>query len=248
MSEWFENDSFWHDMYPHMFSETRLAMAGDEVKNIFALTEFQGGKVLDLCCGPGRHSVELAKRGCKVTAVDRTPFLLEKAREKARAEGVDVEWIQEDMRRFKRPKQYDLAISMLTSLGYFDDPQEDVLVLRNLYESLKPGGLCVMDMMGREILARDFHPTVSDKNADGSILVQRREVQDGWGRLYNERILIKGDKAFTFSFHQRIFSGQELKEHMQSVGFQQVKLYGNLEGDQYDTQATRLVAIGRKPE
>ena len=248
MSEWFENDDFWYDMYPHMFSETRLAMAVDEVKNIFALTGFQGGQVLDLCCGPGRHSVEFAKRACQVTAVDRTPFLLKKAREKARLENVEVEWIQEDMRRFKRPETYDLAVSMLTSLGYFDDPQEDVLVLTNLFESLKPGGLCVMDMMGREILARNFHPTVSDKNADGSILVQRRQVQEGWGRLHNERILVKGDKAFTFSFHQRIFSGQELKEHMQRVGFQNVTLYGNLEGDEYDTEATRLVAVGRRPD
>jgi ubiquinone/menaquinone biosynthesis C-methylase UbiE len=248
MSEWFENDSFWHDMYPHMFSETRLAMAVAEIEGIYALTNFRGGRVLDLCCGPGRHSVELAKRGCQVTGVDRTPFLLEKAREKACADGVDVEWVEEDMRCFKRPEQYELAISMLTSLGYFDDPQEDILVLTNLYESLKAGGLCVMDMMGREILARDFHPTVSDKNADGSILVQRREVRDGWGRLHNERILIKGGRAFTFSFHQRIFSGQELKEHMQRVGFQQVKLYGDLQGGEYDTKATRLVAVGRKPE
>ncbi|PID56254.1 methyltransferase type 11 [candidate division KSB3 bacterium] len=246
MAEWFEDENFWHVMYPHMFSEARLAMAVDEVRNIFRLIGFHGGNVLDLCCGPGRHSVEFARRGCKVTAVDRTPFLLEKAREKARAVGVEVEWIQEDMRRFRRPGQYDLAVSMLTSLGYFDDPREDVLVLTHLYESLKPGGFCVMDMMGREILARDFHPTVSDKNDDGSILVQRREVRDGWARLHNERILIKGDKALTFSFHQRIFAGQELKEQMQCAGFQDVTLYGDLEGADYGIQATRLVAVGRK--
>ena len=82
MSEWFANDTFWKDMYPHMFSETRLAMAEDEVRDLCALTEFHQGTVLDLCCGPGRHSIALAQKGCRVTGVDRTPFLLQKAREK----------------------------------------------------------------------------------------------------------------------------------------------------------------------
>ena len=112
------------------------------------------------------------------------------------------------MRAFRRPDSYDLALNMLTSLGYFDDPREDVQVLTNLYQSLRTGGVCVLDMMGREILARNFHPTVSEKQADGSILVQRREVREGWGRLFNERILIKDGKAFTFTFHQRIYSAR----------------------------------------
>ncbi len=246
MTEWFENDTFWQEMYPHMFSEARLSMAGGEVDKVFALTGFQKGNVLDLCCGPGRHSVAFAKKGCQVTGVDRTPYLLKKAREKAQAERVEIEWVQEDMRRFQRPETYDLAVNMLTSLGYFDDQQEDVLVLTNLYQSLKPGGICVLDMMGREVLARDFHPTVSEKHDDGSILVQRREEVDEWGRLRNERILIQGENAWSFHFQQRIYSGLELKEHMLQVGFAPVKLFGNLNGEEYGPTATRLVAVGWK--
>ena len=246
MSEWFENDTFWSEMYPYMFSEARLAMAKDEVRNILALTGFQGGDVLDLCCGPGRHSVIFAQKGCQVTGVDRTPFLLKKAKEKAKAEGVEIEWLQKDMRYFKRPGTYDLALNMLTSLGYFDDQREDIVVLTNLYESLKPGGICVLDMMGREVLAKNFHPTVSEKYPDGNVLIQRRTIFDEWGRLHNERILVKGSKAFTFSFHQRIYSGQELKEHMLQVGFSTVKLFGSLDGDEYGPDATRLVAVAWK--
>ncbi|PIE35818.1 methyltransferase type 11 [candidate division KSB3 bacterium] len=246
MADWFEDDGFWTKMYPYMFSEERLETTQHEVDGIFTLTGFQTGQVLDLCCGPGRHSILFAQKGCQVTGVDRTPFLLKKAREKAEEEGVAVEWVEEDMRRFSRPETYDLTLSMLTSLGYFDDPQEDMLVLKNLYHSLKPGGICVLDMMGREILARNFHDTVSEKHADGSILVQRREILDGWGTLRNERILIENGTALTYSFEQRIYSGQELRESLSRVGFHNITLYGNLKGDPYDHRASRLVAIGWK--
>jgi 2-polyprenyl-3-methyl-5-hydroxy-6-metoxy-1,4-benzoquinol methylase len=73
--EWFENDDFWRTFYPFMFADERFAATPDEVDRILALTQCSGGNVLDLCCGPGRHSVELARRGFQVTGVDRSPFL-----------------------------------------------------------------------------------------------------------------------------------------------------------------------------
>ena len=76
MSEWFEDAAFWETFYPIMFPEERYEAAAEEVDNIVALTGVQEGRVLDLCCGPGRHTVELAKRGFQVTGVDRTPFRL----------------------------------------------------------------------------------------------------------------------------------------------------------------------------
>jgi len=246
MPEWFENEVFWEEMFPHMFSEERLSMAEKEIDKIFALIEFEGQTVLDFCCGPGRHSVVIAKKGIQVTGVDKTPFLLKKAKEKAYAEHVEVEWILEDMRNFVRPNTYNLVLSMLTSLGYFDDKQEDIVVLENMYQSLKSGGICVLDMMGREVLVRDFHPTVSEKHPDGSILVQRREIFDEWSRLRNERILIQDGKAWLFTFHQTIYSGQELKDRLLQVGFAKVKLFGNLDGDEYGPNASRLVAVAWK--
>jgi SAM-dependent methyltransferase len=101
--EWFENDDFWRDFYPFMFSDERFAATPDEVSRILALTQCSGGDVLDLCCGPGRHSVELAQRGFKVTGVDRSPFLLEKARDHAAKSGAAVEWVNQDMRELFAP-------------------------------------------------------------------------------------------------------------------------------------------------
>lgn len=138
--EWFDDDSFWRELYPVMFSERRIAEADEQVAKALALTKPTGKSVLDLCCGPGRCSVSLAKRGFSVTGVDRTNYLLEKARARARAAHVKIEWVQEDMRDFVRPGSFALALSMFTSFGYFDDKREDMIVLENVYASLKPEG------------------------------------------------------------------------------------------------------------
>src|SRR5215813_12444286 len=101
--EWFEDDAFWRELYPYMFPAERFAIAPEQVVQILALTGFSGRTVLDLCCGPGRHAVEFALHNFQVTGVDRTSFLLDRARERAAEAEVDVEWIEADMRQFIRP-------------------------------------------------------------------------------------------------------------------------------------------------
>ena len=246
MAEWFDNETFWMEMYPYLFTEQRFAAAEEQIDKIFELVGFQGKTVLDLCCGPGRHSISLAKRGIQVTGVDRTAFFLEKAKEKAQAEKVSVEWVLEDMRNFIRQNAYDLVLNMFTSFGYFDDKQEDLKVLQHIHQSLKSGGACVLEMMGKEILARIFQPTGSDELPDGSILVQRREIFDDWSRIRNEWILLKEGKATSFKFHHTLYSGQELKDRFIQAGFSKVKLFGNLEGMEYGPGASRLIAVGWK--
>jgi 2-polyprenyl-3-methyl-5-hydroxy-6-metoxy-1,4-benzoquinol methylase len=140
MSEWFEDESFWIETYPFIFPESRIEATEEEIDKILQLVECPGKSVLDLCCGPGRCSVALAKRGFTVTGVDRTAFLLEKAKARAKAEAVDIEWIQQDMREFVRPEGFDLVLSMFSSFGYFDDKTEDIRVLRNIFTSLKQEG------------------------------------------------------------------------------------------------------------
>src|SRR5260370_1208944 len=98
--EWFDDDSFWRELYPFLFPKERIADADEQIAKALALTKPTGKSVLDLCCGPGRCSMALAKRGFSVTGVDRTKYLLDKARARATAEGVKIEWVQKDMRDF----------------------------------------------------------------------------------------------------------------------------------------------------
>jgi len=244
--EWFEDESLWIATYPFTFSEQRFAMAEEEVNKIIALVDFQGTSVLDLCCGPGRHAVVLAKRGCSVTGVDKSKFLLQKAEERVKVEGVRVEFVQEDMRNFSRSAAYDLVLNFFTSFGYFNDQEDDIKVLRNIYASLKPAGVCLLEMISKEWLAKNLLATTSMEAPDGSLRIERHEVFDDWSRIRNEWILIKEGRTKVFKFHHTIYSGQELKDRLHQVGFKRVKLFGDLDGNEYGVNARRLVAAAWK--
>ncbi len=245
-SEWFDDDTFWKELYPFMFSEQRFEAAPGEIEQVVALTKPQGNRVLDLCCGPGRSSIALAQAGFSVTGVDRTSFLLKTARSRAQDAGVSIEWVQMDMRDFIREGAFDLAVSMFTSFGYFDDKSEDLLVLEHMHRSLKPGGVLLIDVMGKERLARILQPTTSNVLEDGTKLIQIHEIFDDWTRIKNEWLLIKEGKAASFTFHHTIYSGQELRDRMEQAGFIDIKLYGSLDGDPYGADALRLIAVGKK--
>ena len=245
--EWFDDDSFWRELYPFMFPEKRVADADEQVAKALALTKPPGKSVLDLCCGPGRCSIALAKKGFRVTGVDKTTYLLNKARAKAKAARVNIEWVREDMRDFVRPASFALVLSMFTSFGYFDDRQDDMTVLQNMFTSLQPGGACLIEVLGKERLAKILQPTISTVLPGGTLMVERHEIFDDWTRVRNEWLLIRGGRTKSFNFHHTIYSGQELRDRMERVGFVAVKLHGNLDGDAYGPNAERLVTIGHKP-
>jgi len=244
--EWFQDEEFWRELYPYMFPPERFRAAPEQVDQVLALTGCNGGRVLDLCCGPGRHSVEFARRGLEVTGVDASPFLLDHARELASEAGVSVEWVQEDMRRFCRSATFDLACSIFTSFGYFADDEDDRRVLQNVRGSLRDGGVFVMELIGKEWLARNWKDSIVTDFPDGCLLLQCPQVQADWRRIKNDWVLVKDGSSRRFSFEHTIYSGQELKDRLAACGFQDVHLYGSLEGPCYGLDARRLVAVARK--
>lgn len=244
--DWFEDETFWRDFYAAMFPPERFAIADEQTDRILALTQFTGRNVLDLCCGPGRHSISFAQRGYSVTGVDRSKFLLERARERAHAANVEVEWVEQDIRRFERRAGFDLACNMFTSFGYFEEESDNLRVLENVCLSLVSGGAFVVDVMGKEKLARTWQPAVCRKLEDGSLIVQRPEVRADWTRIRSEWILIKDGQSKSFHFEHSIYSGRELKELLMEAGFAKVTLYGDLEGTPYGLDSDRLVAVACK--
>lgn len=246
MGEWFEDESFWIETYHHIFPEERFRTAGEQIEQALVLAGLEVEHVLDLCCGPGRHSIALARRGINVTAVDRTKYLLDKAIEAAQDKNLQIEFVLEDMRSFVRPNGFDMALNIFTSFGYFGDKSEDLKVLRNVYESLRPGGVFLIEITGKEPLARSFQATTSQEAADGSLLVLRHEILEDWTRASEEWTLIRGGRVKTFKFQHTIYSGQELKDLLTEACFAEVKLYGGLNGCEYGVDAARLVALARK--
>ncbi len=103
-----------------------------------------------------------------------------------------------------------------------------------------------MEMMGKERLARIFQPTSSCQLEDGTIMVERREVFDDWTRIRNEWIVIKDNQVTTFRLHHTLYSGEELRTLLAEAGFTDIRLFGDLDGNPYGTEATRLVAVAIK--
>jgi SAM-dependent methyltransferase len=245
---WHEDDSLWETWGPLMFTPQKIADAVEEVTRIIKLLDIQqGSSILDLGCGIGRHSLELARRGYQVTGVDRTKGYLDKARKQAEEEGLNIEFVQGDMRLFSRPDAFDRAISMLTSFSYFEDPQEDKRVVENVYKSLKVGGGFIIHMHGKETLAKIF--TERDWNEykdDGVIVLYERKVSKNWSWMENRWIMLKGRERIEHKLSHRLYAGSEIAALLHDCGFSRVDVYGDLEGNPYDHTARMLVVVGYK--
>ncbi len=244
---WYDNDAFWRQMKDVMFNPARLQNTPLEVDNILALTGVTlPADVLDLCCGVGRHTLEFSRRGGRVVGVDRTAVYLDEARSRARRDNLDIEIIQLDMREFCRPMSFDLVVNLFTSFGYFENPQDDVRVLENVYASLRPGGWFVLEMVGKEILARIFSARDWDVLEDGTLFLQERTVARDWSWMENRWILVKNGAQREHAFSHRLYAATEFKSLLERVGFADVRIFGNLAGAPYNQKAERLISVARK--
>lgn len=244
--DWFDNAAFWELFYNWMFSPETFEEAKEQVNDIVKLTRITSGNVLDLCCGPGRHSIPLKKKGFEVTAVDLHQFLLDKAKAYSVNENLEIDFTQGDMRKFVRADFYDLVINMYSSFGYFQNPNEDFYVLDNVYHSLRKGGKFIVDVRGKEIHAMQNLEIRFHELPNGDIIIDRSKVRDGWTSIDMNWIYIKGKKTYSFELNYNLYSGAELRTLMNKVGFNNVRLYGNLKGIPYNQNAKRLIAVGEK--
>ena len=104
------------------------------------------------------------------------------------------------MRNFVRPASFDLALSLFTSFGYFEDEQDDLRVLRNIHQSLKENGVLIIEVLGKERLARVWKDTMCNELADGSLIFQRPQIRDDWTRIRSEWTLVKDGTRANFHF------------------------------------------------
>lgn len=243
---WYERDDFWATMKRKLFAAEQRREAPKETGQIISLLKITpGARILDLCCGTGRHSLELSKRGYNVTAVDRTAHYLEEASGNAEKKKLRIEFVRSDMRVFRRKAYFDAAINMYTSFGYFKDIREDKQVLRNVYFSLKKGGKLLIEIMGREILKRIFpgHFFVED---NGIFFLEERKVDPGWNWMKNRWIMLKNNKPREYVITHRIYSAPRLSSLFREAGFREIRTYGSLNGAPYGVKARRLVVVGEK--
>jgi SAM-dependent methyltransferase len=242
---WYEREDLWEALRPVLFSAEQIESAREQVDQVISLMDMQPGlSICDLCCGVGRHSLELARRGFRVTGVDRTELYLQEAKAAA-GEGLDIEFVKEDMRNFRRPDSFDVVLSLFTSFGYFEEASDNEQVLANVYASLKGNGKLLLEMMGKEVLARIFRPR--DWREEGGVTVlEEREVAEHWSRVENRWILLSDAKRREYGFSHWLYSAAELCDMLKRCGFCGFEVYGNLSGSPYDHKAERLVVLARR--
>jgi SAM-dependent methyltransferase len=242
--EWFLNERLWERTFDFMFPTSRFEKSAEEVAQILELVGHPVATALDVCCGPGRISVALAERGVRVTGVDASAFLLDKAKARADAADVAVEWVHRDVRTFERAGSFDLALNVFTSFGYFEDPEENLGLLRSVRRSLAPGGSLVMEVISKERLAHIWRDSNVDALPDGRLLAQRRRLTEGWARVDNEWLVLEDGRYESFSFTHHLYSGQELRRLLLDAGFGTALLYGGFDGTPFDGPH-RIVAVAR---
>jgi hypothetical protein len=139
-----------------------------------------------------------------------------------------------------------VALNLWPSFGCFAKKGDDLRVLQNIHRSRKSRGVLVMELLGKEQLARGFQHTTVEIGPDDTLLVQRHEIFDDWTRIRNTWSLIESNRVRRFKFQHTVYSGQELKDLFLRAGFASVQLFGTLNGDPYGSDARRLVAVARK--
>ena len=150
-----------------------------------ALALEPGARVLDLGCGTGRHSIGLALEGFQVTGLDLSPALLERARSTASARGVEVTWLERDMRDLEDLGPFDACVSLYTAFGFLGDA-EDQEVLRQVKAALRPGGAFLLDLTNFLGYLRRFPPEVWRED-DRAVLCERNSYDAATGVLVTRR-------------------------------------------------------------
>lgn len=248
---WFSDRDLWAEFEDVIFGATRMARAGLDVDGVERLAGIKPGTaVLDVCCGPGRHSLELSRRGYLVTGVDLNPGYLQRATAAAQAEELDIEFVHSDALEFVRPAAFDAAINMYSSFGYFDTIGDDLRLLQNIHTSLRPGGALLIETMGKETVAR----TVKDRSwfrlggedSDDIVFVENNVI-GAWERVELAWTLVRGDgRRSTASLNIRLYSAVEMGSLLREAGFSSVSVYGDMQGRRYSVDASLLVAVARR--
>jgi SAM-dependent methyltransferase len=201
--------------------------------------------LLDLYCGYGRHTIELAKRGFRVTGVDANQAFLDIATQKAQEEQVSVIFSLHDMRELDYVNNFDAVINMFAAFGYFSD-EENAGVLQRVAKALRPGGLFLIDLLNREWMVRNNLNRYWRHPSGDYVLSYKVELQHGIVTM--KRVLINQvtDTKTQYEFVLRAYSLPEMEFLLEKNNLKIKATYGGFDSRAYDADAPRMIILARK--
>lgn len=200
-----------------------------------------GRWALDVPCGNGRHAVELAWRGIRMTGVDLATGFLDEARRSA----PEVEWVQTDMRALPWTDRFDGAYCWGNSFGYFDHAS-CLEFLAAIARALKPGGRFLLDT---GLVAESLLPQLQSerKLQIGDIGFASRNVYDPVdGRLDITYTFTRGEEQEVKATHQWVHSAAELNRMLRQSDLEPLRAFGGIDEREYELGSPRLILLARR--
>lgn len=232
-------NDWWKSIFNSLYLKTDSDVVENE-KNTVAEVDFlieqtgvkPSAHILDLCCGQGRHAIELVKRGYRfVYGIDRSRFLIRLARKRAQELALNIRFSEGDARKIRLMSQsLDCIYLMGNSFGYFEKKEDDLAVLRECDRALQSQGKILLDIADGEWM-REHLDRRSWEWIDQKLLVCReRTLSSDATKLISREVIIDAEKGVvTDQFYaERLYDYAELKDLLEEVGFVNVTRHQNV--------------------
>ena len=209
----------------------------------------EGGEILDVACGYGRHSIELAQRGLKITGIDLSLPLLIRAADESQRRALSVNFVHADMREMSFDNQFDGACCMMTSFGYFDE-ETNLKVAQGIFKALKPGGRLLIDAINRDYVVADL-PTRVWWEGDGCVVLEEVDFSFNTSRISVRRSVVFQDgRQIEQDISIRAYSLHELGRLFRQAGFRVTEVSGSLatRGHFFGATSRNLLVLCEKPK
>jgi len=245
------------DWWRTLFNSIYLKTDGDVVENdrntirdvdllIRAAGLEPNDRILDLCCGQGRHCLELARRGFKqITGFDRSRYLIRLARKRAKTEGLSVSLHEGDARRFRFPEESFHCVALMgNSFGYFDREEDDLAVLLGAQRVLRAGGLLAMDLADGEWLRTNFEKRSWEWIDQNHFVCRERSLASDNVRLVSREVVVHAEKGVIADqfYAERLYTRSEITQMLERVGFLAVRMHEGLITDSDRKQDLGMLA------
>ena len=241
--EWFEElyDDFRQRTGFGSISDERTAHDVDFIVKMCALRP--GDRVLDVCAGTGRHSIELERRGIRAIGFELNPDYVRLALERADNTGVAPSITVGDVRTAEFGTGFHAAILMWHSFGFFSDEQ-NLSLLAKIGRALRPEGRFVLEILNRDFLLRHFEPR-AERVVDGIEVIEERQFDISTSRIKSIITRREQSGAVVRRTNWRTYSLHELATMGTTAGLNLSAAYANLDEEpaDLDTRLMRLVFV-----